>query len=372
MRHLGMLPAMDEKSMAGSMTTETTTPDPVASAKAAGLRYVTDRRPGITRKRAGRAFTYTAPDGSKVKDAETLGRIKSLAIPPAWTDVWICPNPRGHIQATGRDAKGRKQYRYHPDYRKVRDETKYERMIAFGKALPGLRKRVDKDLARQGLPREKVLATVVRLLEKTLIRVGNEEYARTNKSVGLTTMRNRHVKVAGSKVEFNFRGKSGIKHNIDLQDRRLARIIERLHELPGQELFAYVDEDGERRVIDSEDVNNYLREITGQDFTAKDFRTWTGTVLAAEALQEFEAFDTQVQAKHNIVSAIEKVAERLGNTPTVCRKCYVHPVVLESYLDGTLVEALKARAEKELAEALDTLPAEEAAVLAFLQQSLGK
>src|SRR5688572_5459088 len=347
-----------------------TTPSPTASARAAGLRYVTDRRRGIARERLGRGFTYFNPDGTRVTDRATRARIKSLAIPPAWTEVWICPNPFGHIQATGRDARGRKQYRYHPDYRKVREQTKYERMIAFGDALPELRDRVGRDLSRKGLPREKVLATVVRLLETTLIRVGNEEYARHNNSFGLTTMRNRHVKVNGSQLQFHFRGKRGVFHDVDVNHKRLARIIERLHELPAQELSAYLDHDGKRHAVDSGDVNDYLREITGQDFTAKDFRTWTGTVLAAAALRKFESFDSHAEAKRNIVNAIESVAQRLGNTPTVCRECYVHPVVLESYLDGTLVQSLKAAVEQELSETIGTLPAEEAAVLAFLQQSL--
>jgi DNA topoisomerase-1 len=358
--------------MSTAAAPEATTPDPVTSAKEAGLHYVTDRKPGITRKRAGSGYTYYAPDGSKIADRKTRARIKALVIPPAWTDVWICPDPLGHLQATGRDARGRKQYRYHPGYREARDETKYERTIAFGLALPGIRKRVDRDLARQGLPREKVLATVVKLLETTLIRVGSEEYARTNKSFGLTTMRNRHVSVKGAKVEFKFRGKGGIRHNVDVEDRRLARIVARLQELPGQALFNYLDSDGKRHSIGSTDVNDYLREISGQDFTAKDFRTWTGTVLAASALREFERFDSQAQAKRNLVQAIETVAERLGNTPSVCRKCYVHPVVLDSYLEGSLVERLKVQAEEELAAALGELPAEEAAVLAFLQQCLSR
>ena len=252
----------------------------------------------------------------------------------------------------------------------MRDDTKYERILEFGKALPAIREHVQKDLAKHGLPRDKVLATVVKLLETTLIRVGNKEYARTNKSFGLTTMRNRHVDFKGATLRFKFKGKSGKHHTIGIKDRRLARIVERCHELPGQELFQYIDDEGSPHPIDSEDVNNYLREITGQDFTAKDFRTWTGTVLAAQALQAFEAFDSEAQAKHNILEAIEDVAERLGNTPAICRKCYVHPLVLDSYLDGTLIESLKQRVENELTESLGDLKAEEAAVLAFLQQRL--
>lgn len=343
--------------------------DPVESAREAGLRYVTDSRPGISRKRAGRGFAYFSPKGERIKDPGTLRRIKSLAIPPAWTDVWISPVESGHIQATGRDAKGRKQYRYHPRWRQTRDETKYGRMIAFGKALPAIRARVDHDLTLPGLPREKVLATAVRLLETTLIRVGNEEYARTNKHYGLTTMLNRHVKVEGSKIVFKFRGKSGIRHTIDVKDRRLARIVARLQELPGQELFTYRDEEGKNQKIDSADVNAYLQEITGQPFTAKDFRTWAGTVLAALALQEVAAFETKAEARKNIVRAIENVSERLGNTPAICRKCYVHPAIIDSYLDTTLLETLQQRADEVEGDIADLRP-EEAGVLMLLHRRL--
>ncbi|MEW6371948.1 MAG: DNA topoisomerase IB [Pseudomonadota bacterium] len=348
--------------------------DPPAAAKAAGLRYVTDSKPGIRREREGdgegAAFRYIDATGEPVEDQATLKRIKSLVIPPAWTDVWICPQANGHLQATGRDAKGRKQYRYHPKWRNVRDEVKYERMINFGKALPLIREEVDRALKLPGLPREKVLATIVYLLEATMMRVGNEEYARTNKSFGLTTLRNRHVKVDASDVEFRFRGKSGVYHKIHVHDRRLARIIRSSRDLPGQELFQYVDEEGETHSIDSSDVNDYLRAITGEDYTAKDFRTWSGTVLAALALQEFEKFDSETQAKKNIVRAIESVAERLGNTPSVCRKCYVHPAVLDAYLEGSVLEALRERTEQQLTEDLHALQPEEAAVLAMLQQRL--
>ena len=344
--------------------------DPPAAAKAAGLRYVTDSKPGIRRDKDGEGFRYLDAKGEPVEDEATLKRIKSLVIPPAWTDVWICSQANGHLQATGRDAKGRKQYRYHPKWRNVRDEVKYERMINFGKALPTIRAEVDKALKQPGLPREKMLATIVYLLEATMMRVGNEEYARTNKSFGLTTLRNRHVKVDGSDVEFKFRGKSGVYHKIHVHDRRLARIIRSTRDLPGQELFQYIDEDGETHSIDSSDVNDYLRTITGEDYTAKDFRTWSGTVLAALALQEFEKFDSETQAKKNIVRAIESVAEKLGNTPSICRKCYVHPAVLESYLEGSVVEAMRERTEQHLSEDLHTLQPEEAAVLAMLQQRL--
>ena len=340
--------------------------DAVSAAKSAGLRYVSDRMPGIRRKKVGKAFTYITPDGTRLRDSEALARIKSLAIPPGWGTVWICPIPNGHIQATARDAKGRKQYRYHSRWRMFRDETKYDRLIAFGQVLPSIRRRTEKDLARAGLPREKILATVVRLLETTLIRVGNEEYARNNDSFGLTTMRDHHVDVSGSTLRFEFRGKSGVQHAVDLRDRKLARIVKRIQDLPGEELFQYLDENGERHSIGSSDVNEYLREIVGQDFTAKDFRTWAGTVLAAKALQEFEAWDSKAQARRNIVRAIESVAKRLGNTKMVCKKCYIHPAVLNSYLDGTLMEMLRRRIRKEMTESLSELQPEEAAVLAFL------
>lgn len=345
--------------------------DPKTSARAAGLRYVSDSMPGIRRVRAGKGFTYRWPDGRKVDEGEHLARIRSLAIPPAWTDVWICPIAHGHLQATGHDARGRKQYRYHPRWREVRDETKYDRMIAFGEALPRIRARVTEDLARPGLPREKVLATVVRLLETTLIRVGNEEYAKENRSYGLTTMRDQHVDVSGSELVFHFRGKAGKEHRVGVRDRRLARIVKQCQDIPGYELFQYIDDDGNRRTIDSDDVNQYLKEISGESFTAKDFRTWAGTVSAALALREFESFDSETQAKRNVVQAIESVAERLGNTPTVCRKCYIHPAIIEHYMDGQILEALKQRAEQELKESLHELSAEEGAVLALLRKRLG-
>lgn len=342
------------------------------AARAAGLRYVHDYSPGIRRVRSGKGFRYVGPDGKAVRDPEVLRRIRSLVIPPAWTDVWICPTANGHLQATGRDARGRKQYRYHPRWRAVRDDTKYDKVIAFAHALPQIRTRIEHDLALPGLHRDKVLATVVRLLETTLIRVGNDEYVRQNRSFGLTTMQDRHVKVNGSEVRFQFRGKSGIRHAIDLHDRRLARIIKRCQDVPGEELFQYLDEHGRPHDIGSADVNEYLRETTGQDFTAKDFRTWAGTVLAARALQEVAAFDSKAQAKRNIVQAIETVAKRLGNTRTVCRKCYVHPAVIDSYLDGSLLETLRKRAAQEMSRSLENLQPEEAAVLAFLQERLAR
>jgi DNA topoisomerase-1 len=346
--------------------------DPVESAKAARLRYVSDAKPGIRRQRKGKGFRYFHPDGSAVTDEETLGRIRSLAIPPAWRGVWICPAANGHMQASGRDARGRKQSRYHPRWREVRDETKYERMTLFGAALPKIRERVERDLALPGLPRERILAAIVRLLETTFIRVGNSEYAKTNHSYGLTTLRNKHVAVKSSTVTFNFQGKSGVEHSIDLQDRRLARIVERCRDLPGYELFQYLDNEGNRHSIDSADVNDYLREIAGDDFTAKDFRTWAGTVLACELLRQAEPADSQTQAKKNVVAAIKTVAERLGNTPSVCRKCYVHPAVMESYLTGAMVRALEHEVQREVDKQLRALRKEELDVLHLLEHRLSK
>jgi DNA topoisomerase I len=344
--------------------------DNEGAARAARLEHMLDTAPGITRKRRGKSFTYLDAQGRTVRDRAALARIKSLAIPPAWTDVWIAPHDRAHVQATGRDANGRKQYRYHPRWSALRDETKYGRMIAFGEALPVIRERTARDLARPGLPRAKVLAAAVQLLEKTLIRVGNDEYARANNSFGLTTMRDKHADVNGSSVRFEFVGKGGKLHSVDLQDRRLAKVVKRCRDVPGYELFQYLDEDGNRQRISSSDVNDYLREISGHDFTAKDFRTWAGTVLAARALQEFESFDSDAQAKRNVVQAIETVAARLGNTKTVCRKCYVHPAVLDAYLDGTLVRTLEQRVEREMKDAAADLTSEEAAVLGLIRRRL--
>ena len=345
---------------------------PAESARAAGLKHVDDGATGWGRRRVGKSFRYLDQAKRPVRDPEALARIRSLAIPPAWQDVWICPDPDGHLQATGRDERGRKQYRYHPRWRSVRDDTKYGRMIAFGRALGPLRKRVDRDLARPGLPREKVLAAVVRLLETTLIRVGNAEYAKANRSFGLTTMRDKHATIEGGSVRFEFRGKSGVSHAITLEDRRLAKIVKRCRDLPGQELFQHLDEAGARHDIGSADVNDYLREAMGQEFTAKDFRTWAGTVLASLALQEFEAFDSQAQAKKNLIRAVESVAERLGNTPTICRKCYIHPAVIDAYLEGSMIDTLQHRAEEAMAKSLAHLRPEEAAVLALIQQRLAR
>lgn len=348
------------------MTATERATDAEQAASDAGLRYVTDRTPGIRRERAGGSFRYYAPGGREITGEAELRRIRSLAIPPAYTGVWICPDPRGHIQATGRDAKGRKQYRYHPRWREVRDETKYHRTIAFGQALPRIRARVEEDLRRPGLPREKMLAAVVRLLEITLIRVGNDEYARANRSFGLATLRDRHVQIDGSEVRFRFRGKSGKFHTITLRDRRLANIVRRSRDLPGQELFQYLDDAGAVQDIGADDVNEYLRAIAGEEFTAKDFRTWAGTVLAAQTLRSIGVADTQTETRRRVKEAIEEVAARLGNTPTICRACYVHPVVLDAYLDGSLVERLaQVAAEEFLADG--RLSEEEAAVLAFLR-----
>jgi DNA topoisomerase I len=346
--------------------------DPKDAAESAGLRHVSDARPGIHRKKAGKGFTYTRADGSKLSEPDVLKRIRALAIPPAWTDVWICPWVDGHIQATGRDAKGRKQYRYHARFREVRESTKYEHVVAFADALPSIREKVREHIALRGLPREKVLATVVHLLESTLIRVGNDDYAKQNNSYGLTTLKNRHVAVDGNEVRFRFTGKSGKQWSLRVRDSRIAKIIKACQELPGQELIQYVDEEGNCRDVTSTDVNDYLREITGTDITAKDFRTWAGTVLAAMALNELESFDSAAQAKRNLRAAIEKVSGRLGNTPTICRKCYVHPEVLNSYMDGNLVLELKSKAESELRSGMESLKPEEAAVLALLRSRLAK
>jgi DNA topoisomerase I len=341
------------------------------SARYAGLRYIPDTGPGITRRKSGTGFTYLTPAGRVLRGLEDLHRIKSLVIPPAWTDVWISPDPRGHLQATGRDARGRKQYRYHPRWREVRDETKYYRLIGFAQTLPAIRRRTAVDLAKPGLPKVKVLAAVVQLLEKTLIRVGNDEYARQNRSFGLTTLRDGHVEVSGARVTFSFRGKSGVEHEVDLDDRQLARVVKACRDLPGQELFQFVDEDGRRQTIESSDVNEYLREVTGEDFTSKDFRTWAGTVLAAQLLRDFEGFDSEAQAKRNIIRAVESVAKRLGNTKAVCRKCYIHPAVLDSYMDGSMLATVAQRARR-VAQAADALTPGEAAVLGLLQRRLAR
>jgi DNA topoisomerase-1 len=326
----------------------------------------------MRRKKAGKGFTYAGADKSRLSERVVLRRIRALAIPPAWTDVWICPFADGHLQATGLDAKGRKQYRYHPRFREIRESTKYEHVVAFADALPSIREILREHMSLRGLPREKVLATVVHLLESTLIRIGNDDYARQNNSYGLTTLKNRHAAVDGNEVRFRFTGKGGKQWSLRVRDRRVAKIIKACQELPGQELIQYVDEEGNCRDVTSTDVNDYLREITGKDITAKDFRTWAGTVLATIALGELESFDSAAQAKRNLRAAIEKVSARLGNTPTICRKCYVHPEVLHCYMDGNLVLELKSKAENELRSAMGSLKPEEAAVLALLRSRLAE
>ena len=344
--------------------------DPEKSAESAGLRYVHDDVPGFSRRKAGKGFSYKDLNGVTIKDSATIERIKALAVPPAYTDVWICPDPDGHIQATGFDERGRKQYRYHPKWSEARDQAKFTRLIAFAHALPAIRERTRADMRKRSLSREKVLAAVVQLLEKTAIRVGNEEYARQNETYGLTTMENRHVEVEGNTVHFEFTGKSHKDHEIDLKDAKLAKIVAQLQDLPGQSLFQYQDEDGHLHHVTSGDVNDYLHEIAGDAFTAKDFRTWAGTVAASLALKEFEEFSSEGAAKKNVSEAIKTVAEKLGNTPAVSRKSYVHPAVIEAYFDGTMLTSLEQRVEEELDGDLGALSAEEAAVLGILQQKL--
>ncbi|MEO5722288.1 MAG: DNA topoisomerase IB [Chthoniobacterales bacterium] len=346
--------------------------DPEEAAEDAGLRYVSDEQPGYTRQKKGKGWDYFDTSGKRITDENRILRINRLAIPPAYQEVWICPTANGHLQATGRDARGRKQYRYHEKWREARDETKYDRIVAFAAALPKIRKQVKKDLALRGLPKEKVLATIISIMERTFIRVGNEEYARENHSYGLTTMRNKHVAVNGSKVRFKFRGKSGVEHAVEVADRRLGRIVKKVQDLPGQEVFGYLDEEGEVRDIKSQDVNEYLQEIAGEDFTAKDFRTWAGTVLAAVALNAVEPSETKKETKANVKNAIAAVAKILGNTPAVCRKCYVHPEVIEAYLSGENIDGLRRKTEEALAENLPDLRAEEAAVMSFLQARLSR
>lgn len=347
---------------------ETPAAEAAEAAREAGLVYVSDDQPGIRRRRSGRGFTYTGPDGKTIRAAKELARIKSIAVPPAWTNVWICPSPRGHIQATGRDARGRKQYRYHRAWRETRDRTKYDRMIAFGDALPRIRKRVREDLSLEGLQRDKVLATIVRLIDLTYIRVGNSRYAKENKSFGLTTMLDRHVDVEGSTMRFEFRGKSGKMQTVDLHHPRLARIVKRCQEIPGQHLFQYEDGSGEHRPVVSEDVNSYIRDAAGDEFTAKDFRTWAGTVLALRALRGVEPARTKRELRATVVAAIETVASALGNTVAVCRACYVHPGVLEAYEAGTLAALPRRRTKRNGSDPDDRLRPDEVTLLAFLKK----
>jgi len=344
--------------------------DPVESAEAIGLHYVTDEGPGIQRRQQKDGFVYINVDNKPIDDPQEIERINKLGIPPAWENVWICPDPNGHLQATGRDAKGRKQYRYHAAWRSLRDQTKFTRMIAFSEALTQIRARIESDLSRSGLPRDKVLATVVQLMELTRIRVGNEEYAKTNKSFGLTTMRDQHVDIDGATMHFKFRGKSGVEHDIELKDRRLARIVKRCQDIPGQELFQYIDEDGQRQSISSGDVNNYIRDITGQDFTAKDFRTWAGTILAARELHAIGVCESATAVKKAIVQAIKIVAEHLGNRPATCRKYYVHPAILNAFELGTLMEVMAAQTRSEGEDSPHQLSCEEQAVVLLLKQQL--
>ncbi len=345
--------------------------DPEESARAAGLRYISDDMPGIRRRKAGKGFSYRDARGSLMRDARTLERIRKLAIPPAWSDVWICPTANGHLQSTGRDARGRKQYRYHADWRSVRDETKFGRMLAFGEALPKIRERVEASLSARGLPRDKVIATVVWLLEATLIRIGNREYARKNGSFGLTTLRDGHVDIQGSRLRFEFRGKSGKDHSVEIQDRRVARIVRQCRDLPGQTLFQYLDEDGERQKITSEDVNAFLKETTGEDFSAKDFRTWGGTVLALAVLLEVGACESEKEANKAVVDTIRQVSENLGNRPAICRKYYVHPVVIETFVEGRLEEALEGTVAGSPEEEAGELHHLESKVLSLLKGGNG-
>lgn len=343
-----------------------------ATAEDAGLKFVTDAEPGIARVKHGKLFRYIGPDGRVVRDDKTMGRIRSLAIPPAWTEVWICPRADGHIQATGRDARKRKQYRYHADWQRVRDEAKFDRLMAFGRLLPKIRRAIDRDMSRPGIGRRKVLATVVHLLETTLIRVGNREYVRANKSFGLTTLQDRHVSIKGSRIYFKFKGKTGKEWRLEHTHARVARIVRSCQDLPGQHLFQYEDDEAEVRKVTSQDVNAYLRDITGLPVSAKDFRTWAGTVMAAMALREFDKVDSQAAAKANIRAAIEAVAQRLGNTATICRKCYVHPEILTCYLEGALRDVLGRKVRKELKGEIAALPPEEAATLALLHARLNR
>ena len=341
------------------------------AAARAGLRYVTDGVSGIRRKRSGTGWAYYAPDGSRITEKSVRKRLNALAIPPAWTDVWICPDPDGHIQATARDARGRKQYRYHPSYREARDQSKFRRMLEFSEVLPTLREGIERDLRAPDLSRRQLLATVVSLLDKTLIRVGNDEYARENRSYGLTTLRRRHVTVDGTMLRFSFRGKSGVAHTIALYDPRLARIVQRCRDLPGQELFRYVDAAGRRQIVSSDDVNAYLRELADRDITAKDFRTWGGSMLAAVELRRLGPASSKREAERNIVAAVDAVAERLGNTRAVCRKYYVHPMLLDAYRMGHTVPEpppLPRKARRRQAGA--ALRRDEVLVLQFLQERI--
>lgn len=340
----------------------------LAAAADAGLHYVDDTVPGITRLKRGKSSIYKDPAGRVIKDKQTLARIRHLAIPPAYNDVWICTDDQGHIQATGRDDRGRKQYRYHDKWQQVRNATKYDRMIQFGYALPKIRRHVKQDLRQRGLPKHKVVAAIVELMDKAQIRVGNEEYARENKSYGLTTMHNKHVKIQGEAIKFEFKGKSGVHHSVEIDDPRLAKIVKRCQDLPGYELFQYVNEQGERHNINSSDVNGYLKEISQEDFTAKDFRTWHGTVLATDALCKCAPVETLAKLKHNLVEAIDLVSKSLGNTRSVCRKSYVHPQIMEAYLGRSLTSVIENYRQGVIPSKLRRLPIHEAVVIRFLEE----
>jgi DNA topoisomerase-1 len=342
----------------------------MGSAAAAGLRYVTDAMPGIRRHRHGRGFTYIGPDGEVIRARESLKRFRSLVIPPAWTEVWICPHEDGHLQVTARDARGRKQYRYHPHFRQHRDGTKFERMFELSDVLWKIRERVESDIELPGLARDKIMATVVWLLETTLIRIGSDEYRKANKSFGLTTLRRRHVAVVGSELRFEFRGKSGIQHAVSVTDKRIARIVQRCQELRGEELFKYLDDEGKRQEVDAEDVNAYLQAVTGRDITAKDFRTWAGTMLAAEALRKMGPAKTKREAEKNIVAAVDMTAKRLGNTRSICRKYYIHPALMEAYLEGSVLPPMPERRWSKRKSTGPTLRQHEMDVLAFLKARL--
>ena len=343
----------------------------IDSAEAAGLRYVPDSVPGIRRRRAGRGFSYVDPEGRLIRERERIRRFRSLVIPPAWTDVWICPIPEGHLQVTARDARGRKQYRYHPDFRAHRDGAKFDRMVELSTVIWKVRQHVERDIALPGLPQRKVMATIVWLLERTLIRVGSHELAKVNNSFGLTTLRRRHVSIEGATLRFEFRGKSGVAHAVAVTDRRIARIVQRCRELPGHELFQYVDVRGRRQVVYADDVNAYLRKITGRDVTAKDFRTWMGTMLAAEALREVGPASTKRGAEQNVLRAIDRTAERLGNTRAVCRKYYIHPALIAAYLEGDVLPPLPAPVWQDRRPPGPALRRHEADVLAFLKARVG-
>ncbi|MDY0039505.1 MAG: hypothetical protein RBS57_04285 [Desulforhabdus sp.] len=338
-------------------------------AREVGLRYISDEAPGISRRRAGKGFSYFDSRGQRIRDRAELARIKALATPPGWKDVWICPRPDGHIQVTGRDNKGRKQYLYHPLWRELRDRTKFEQMAAFGRALQVIRDTTDRHLRLHGLSREKILAAVVRLLEATLVRIGNKEYERENRSFGLTTLKDEHLRITGSLMHFRFRGKGGKEHSVKFHDRRLAKVVKRCQDLPGHELFQYSDENGENRAIDSSDVNSYLQEITGQEFTAKDFRTWGGTVHAAVALMELGSFGSLTEANRKVVEAVKHAASRLGNKPAACRKYYIHPGIIQAYLEQRLIATMQAAIDREVEEQISRLQSEERGVLAILEDS---